>query len=60
VSPHPASALVQQLSSGAYGLQVLMIAAIVSCKANPGKKVIEAIDVVFKEYRSQNNIKMKK
>ncbi|WP_425905680.1 HdeA/HdeB family chaperone [Nitrobacter sp. TKz-YC02] len=33
---------------------------IVYCKANPGKKVIEAIDVVFKEYRSQNNIKMKK
>ena len=33
---------------------------IVYCKANPDKKVIEAIDVVFKEYRSQNNIKMKK
>ena len=24
---------------------------IVHCKANPGKKVIEAIDVVFKDYR---------
>jgi hypothetical protein len=33
---------------------------IVYCKANPGKKIIEAIDVVFKEYRSENNIKLKK
>jgi hypothetical protein len=33
---------------------------IVYCKANPGKKVIEAIDVVFKEYRNENNIKLKK
>jgi hypothetical protein len=33
---------------------------IVHCKANPGKKVIEAIDVVFKEYRNENNIKLKK
>ncbi len=33
---------------------------IVYCKANPDKKVIEAIDVVFKEYRNENNIKMKK
>ena len=33
---------------------------IVYCKANPGKKVIEAIDVVFKEYRAEKGIKMKK
>ena len=33
---------------------------IVYCKANPGKKIIEAIDVVFKEYRNENNIKLKK
>lgn len=33
---------------------------IVHCKANPGKKVIEAIDVVFKDYRSEQGIKMKK
>jgi HdeA/HdeB family len=33
---------------------------IVHCKANPGKKVIEAIDVVFKDYRSDQGIKMKK
>lgn len=33
---------------------------IVHCKANPGKKVIEAIDVVFKEYRAEKGIKMKK
>ena len=33
---------------------------IVHCKANPDKKVIEAIDVVFKEYRNENNIKLKK
>jgi hypothetical protein len=33
---------------------------IVYCKANPGKKVIEAIDVVFKQYRTENNIKLKK
>jgi hypothetical protein len=33
---------------------------IVYCKANPGKKVIEAIDVVFKEYRVEKGIKMKK
>ena len=33
---------------------------IVYCKANPDKKVIEAIDVVFKEYRNENNIKLKK
>jgi hypothetical protein len=32
---------------------------IVHCKANPGKKVIEAIDVVFKDYRSERGIKMK-
>jgi HdeA/HdeB family len=32
---------------------------IVHCKANPGKKVIEAIDVVFKEYRAEKGIKMK-
>jgi hypothetical protein len=32
---------------------------IVHCKANPGKKVIEAIDVVFKDYRSEQGIKMK-
>jgi hypothetical protein len=33
---------------------------IVHCKANPGKKVIEAIDVVFKDYRTDQGIKMKK
>lgn len=32
---------------------------IVHCKANPSKKVIEAIDVVFKEYRSAKGIKIK-
>ena len=32
---------------------------IVHCKANPGKKVIEAIDVVFKAYRAEKGIKMK-
>lgn len=32
---------------------------IVHCKANPGKKVIEAIDVVFKDYRADKGIKMK-
>ena len=32
---------------------------IVHCKANPDKKVIEAIDVVFKTYRTEKGIKMK-
>jgi hypothetical protein len=32
---------------------------IVYCKANPGKKVIEAIDVVFKDYRTEQGIKLK-
>jgi len=32
---------------------------IVHCKANPGKKVIEAIDVVFKDYRTEQGIKVK-
>jgi HdeA/HdeB family len=32
---------------------------IVHCKANPGKKVIEAIDVVFKAYRDVRGIKLK-
>ena len=32
---------------------------IVYCKANPDKKVIEAIDVVFKTYRTEKGIKMK-
>jgi hypothetical protein len=32
---------------------------IVHCKANPDKKVIEAIDVVFKDYRVEKGIKMK-
>jgi HdeA/HdeB family len=32
---------------------------IVHCKANPGKKVIEAIDVVFKDYRTEQGIKLK-
>jgi hypothetical protein len=32
---------------------------IVHCKANPDKKVIEAIDVVFKAYRAEKGIKMK-
>lgn len=33
---------------------------IVHCKENPGKKVIEAIDVVFKDYRAEKGIKTKK
>jgi hypothetical protein len=33
---------------------------IVYCKANQNKKVIQAIEVVFNEYRAQNGIKMKK
>jgi HdeA/HdeB family len=32
---------------------------IVHCKANPGQKVIEAIDVVFKDYRTEQGIKLK-
>ena len=32
---------------------------IIYCKANPGKKVIQAIDVVFKDYRSDQGIKTK-
>ena len=32
---------------------------IVHCKANPGKKVIQAIDVVFKTYRAERGIKVK-
>ena len=32
---------------------------IVYCKANQDKKVIEAIDVVFKTYRTEKGIKMK-
>jgi hypothetical protein len=32
---------------------------IVHCKANPGKKVIEAIDIVFKDYRTEQGIKLK-
>ncbi|WP_247518146.1 HdeA/HdeB family chaperone [Bradyrhizobium sp. 190] len=32
---------------------------IVHCKENPGKKIIEAIDVVFKEYRAEKGIRMK-
>jgi hypothetical protein len=32
---------------------------IVYCKANQGKKVIEAIDVVFKAYRTEQGIKLK-
>jgi hypothetical protein len=32
---------------------------IVYCKANPSKKVIEAIDVVFKDYRTEHGIKTK-
>src|SRR5215467_15636709 len=33
---------------------------IVYCKANQDKKVIQAIDVVFNEYRAEKGIKMKK
>jgi len=33
---------------------------IVYCKANYDKKVIQAIDVVFNTYRTENGIKMKK
>ncbi len=33
---------------------------IVYCKANQGKKVIQAIDVVFKVYRAEQGIQMKK
>jgi hypothetical protein len=32
---------------------------IVHCKENPRKKVIEAIDVVFKNYRDEKGIKLK-
>ena len=32
---------------------------IVHCKANPGKKVIQAIDVVFKTYRAEQGIKVR-
>ena len=32
---------------------------IVHCKANPTKKIIEAIDVIFKEYRAEKGIKIK-
>jgi hypothetical protein len=32
---------------------------IVHCKANPGKKVIEAIDVVSKGYRTEKGITTK-
>ena len=32
---------------------------IVYCKANPGKKVIEAIDVSFKDYRTEQGIRTK-
>jgi hypothetical protein len=32
---------------------------IVYCKANKDKKVIEAIDVVFKNYRAEKGIKLK-
>ena len=32
---------------------------IVYCKANPGKKIIEAMDVVFKAYRTEKGIKIK-
>ena len=32
---------------------------IVHCKANPGKKVIQAIDVVFKTYRAAQGIKVR-
>src|SRR5882757_6141492 len=32
---------------------------IVHCKANPGKKIIQAIDVVFKTYRAERGIKIK-
>jgi HdeA/HdeB family protein len=40
--------------------KVLQHEVIVHCKANPAKKVIEAIDVVFKDYRTDQGIKMKK
>ena len=33
---------------------------IVYCKANQDKKVIQAIDVVFNEYRAEKGIKLKK
>ena len=33
---------------------------IVYCKANQGKKVIQAIDVVFKVYRAEKGIQTKK
>jgi hypothetical protein len=33
---------------------------IVYCKEHQDKKVIQAIDVVFKDYRAQNGIKLKK
>ena len=34
-------------------------AVITYCKENQAKKVIQAIDVVFKAYRAENGIKMK-
>ena len=33
---------------------------IVHCKANPEKKVIQAIDVVFKNYRAERGIQLNK
>jgi hypothetical protein len=33
---------------------------IVYCKEHQDKKVIQAIDVVFKDYRAQNGIQLKK
>jgi hypothetical protein len=32
---------------------------IVHCKANPGKKIIQAIDVVFKAHRADQGIKVR-
>ena len=32
---------------------------IVHCQANPGKKVIQAIDVIFKTYRAEQGIKVR-
>ena len=32
---------------------------IVHCKANPNRTIIEAIDIIFKEYRAEKGIKVK-
>ena len=38
---------------------VAALAALGAAKANQDKKIIQAIDVVFKKYRAENGIKVK-